>query len=492
LRADANQGAVFVEVGPYTLYVHAPGVLTEAEIRAAIGASLDPSNAVRQLTVAAQRSGVLAPKTLYARSGDVVYVSIAAGTIGSISAPAALMPYFEGLRDQEMLRLEDFEKKRLFASVHASRMGENYTPVFSAQDGDDYALILKPAANTTSPGSVRLHFSNTGNRFTGREILDLDVRRGLESGDEFSALARAATTALRIDDQEPDSDYHEMQLGWSRVTPLGFFSSSGRYLDYRQQVQGQAFNGELWTTDASYTGVLRASTTNRITVQLKADYVYKRLELDSNGLLLQEQAYPSLELGTAWSSSLRFFGRPWLSVATFSARKGFGPSDISAPVFAEQDYWLLRPGYSLRSQGGTWIAELQVSAQYAHDTVPEQQQSIVGGIGNLHAYVPGVALGDRGLQARAIVEHTPFNFGSIVLKPRLFLEFGAAEYARQSVGGRPGTQALSDIGTEVALGIGPWLELSLAAALPLHDAGVPRQVRDDARADLFFRLNTRF
>ena len=491
LRADANQGAVFVEVGRYTLYVHAPGVLTEKEIRAAIGASLDPSNAVRQLTAAAQRNGALVPKTLYARNGNEVYVSLYAGTINSVSAPAELLPYFEPLTEQETLSIEDFERKRLFASVHASRMGESYTPVFVSGEGEGYALALKPGTESTDPGSVHINLSNTGNRFTGREFLDFDVRRGLASGDEFSALARTAATVLQLDDQEPGSDYHETQLGWSRVTPLGLFGASGRYLDYRQQAQGLAYNGELWVVDASYTGVLHSSFTSRITVQAKADYIAKRLELDSNSQLLQEQIYPSLELGTAWTTSLRFLGRPWLSVATVSARKGLGNND-AARSFADLDYWLLRPSYSLRSQGATWTTELQLAVQYANDTVPEQQQSIVGGIGNLHAYVPGVALGDRGLLARGIAEHAPFTFYTVSFKPRVFLEFGAAEYAQRSAGRPEGVQALADIGTEVVIGFRPWLEAAFSAALPLQDSGVATQVRDDARADLLFRLTTKF
>ena len=492
LRADASRGAVSVAVGRYTLHVHAPGVLAEAEIKAAIVGSVDLSNAVRQLTAAAQRRGALVPKTLYARNGNEVYVSIQAGTIGSVSAPPELMPYFEGLSKQNPLRIEDFEKKRLFASVHASRMGESFTPVFSAGAGQTYALLLKPGAEAVNPGSVRINLSNTGNRFTGREFLDLDIRRGLASGDEISALARTAATVLQIDDQEPGSDYHEYQLGWSRVTPLGLFAASSRYFDYRQQVQGLAYNGELWITDASYTGVLRSSTTSRITVQAKADYIYKRLELDSNGLLLQEQPYPSLELGAAWSTSLRFLDRQWLSVATVSTRKGLGSSSRAASAFADLDYWLLRPSYSLRSQGAPWTAELQLSLQYANDTVPEQQQSIVGGIGNLHAYVPGVALGDRGLLVRLVGEYAPHTFYTVSFKPRVFLEFGAAEYSEKASGRPDGVQALTDIGAEVVIGFRPWLEAALAAALPLQSSGVAKQVRDDARADLLFRLTSRF
>ncbi len=493
LQADANQGAVKVEIAGYTLRVHAPGVLDEVDIRAATAGLDDLSNAVRALAAAAQRKGLLAPKTLYVRNGNEVYVSLYPGTINKISVPKRLMPYFDGMGRNEALTIAAFERRRLLAGIHSNRMGAGYTPVFTPAQGNAYDLTLKPGSEMVSPGGVRVNLSNTGNRFTGREFLDLDARRGTPYGDEFSVLARTAAKVFEIDDVEPGSDYHEYQAGWSRVTPFGLFGLSGRYLDYRQQAQMIAFNGELWTLDAGYTGILTSTATQRLTVQGKADYIYKRLELDSNGQKLQKEPYASLEAGLAWSTSFKLASQSWLSLAAFSARKGFGDVGSSLTV-AELDYWLLRPSYSLRSQGGAISGELQLSAQYADVTVPEQQQWIVGGIGNLHAYVPGVALGDRGLLARLVGEYTVINFEAyrISLKPRVFLEFAAAEFSDPPLGREDEVESLSDIGAEVVLGLGPFFETALTAALPLHSSKVPKQVRDDARADFFFRLTGRF
>lgn len=492
LQADANQGAVSVEIAGYTLRVHAPGVLAEEDILAATAGIEDFSTAVRNLAAAAQRNGVLAPKTLYVKSGNDIYVSVYAGTVNSVSAPVQLMPYFEGLGKEAPLTVGQFERKRLLASIHASRMGAGYTPVFTPAEGAAYDLTLKPSTEVVSPGAVRVNLSNAGNRFTGREFLDLDARRGSSSGDEFSALARTAASVLDIDDVEPGSDYHEYQLGWSRVTPYGLFGLSSRYIDYRQQALGLAFNGEIWTVDLGYTGVLLSTATSRITVQAKADYLSKRLELDSNGQLLQKEPYPSVELGASWSTSFRLLSESWLSVSSLSARQGFG-KDSSALTRADLDYWLVRPSYSLRSQGSEFVVELQLAAQYADLTVPEQQQWIVGGIGNLHAYVPGVAVGDRGLLARVVGEYKGISVHGISIKPRAFVEFAAAEYTDDAGGLLPGdVQTLTDIGGEVVIGLQPWLETALTAAAPVQHANVSKQVRDDARSDFFFRLTAKF
>ena len=153
----------------------------------------------------------------------------------------------------------------------------------------------------------------------------------------------------------------------------------------------------------------------------------------------------------------------------------------------------MRPSYALRSQGTLFTTELQLAMQYADVTVPEQQQWIVGGIGNLHAYVPGVAVGDRGLLARLSSEYKGISYHEVSFKPRVFVEFAAAEYDQNFGGQLPdGVQSLTDIGAEIVVGIRPWLETALTAALPVQHDNVSKQVRDDARADFFFRLTAKF
>lgn len=492
LQAEAGQGEVTVPVADYTLHVHAPGVLGEEQIRAATAGLDDLSNAVRALASAAQRAGTIAPKTLYVRSGSEVYVSIYAGMLGSVDAPQPLMPYFEGLAGGEALDLGDFERRRLFASVHATRLGAGYTPVFTPGEGDRYDLTLKPSADAVNPGVVRVNLSNAGNRFTGREFLDLDARRGTASGDEYSVLARTAASILQLDEDEPGSDYHEYALGWSRVAPWGLIGANLRYLDYRLLSGGTRFNGELLIGDLGYTGVLSSTLVSRLTVQGKIDYIQKKLEQDADGLLRQEEPYPSLELGTAYSRTLRLFSEGFLALASFSARKGFGDGDPRLTL-ADLDYWLLRPAVSLRWQRLPWSAELQAAGQYSGVTVPEQQQWVLGGIGNLHAYVPGVAVGDSGALFRAVGERGVFDTQHWSLRLRGFVEYGAAQYT-EDVAGRPAgdLQSLADAGAELVAAYKPFLELALTAAAPIYDDGVNETAREDARSDFFFRITAKF
>jgi hemolysin activation/secretion protein len=125
--------------------------------------------------------------------------------------------------------------------------------------------------------------------------------------------------------------------------------------------------------------------------------------------------------------------------------------------------------------------------------VPEQQQWVLGGISSLHAYVPGVAVGDSGLLLRLSGERVLLDHARWNLRLRGFLEYGAARYA-QDEAPRPagGTQALADAGAEVVLGCKPYLEMALTAAAPWFDQGVQPSVLSETRSHFFFRLTARF
>jgi Haemolysin secretion/activation protein ShlB/FhaC/HecB len=490
LQAEAHEGAVSVDIGGYNLHVHAPGVLSEEQILAVTHGITDLSTAVRALAVAAQRQGVLAPKTLYVKVDQDVYVSVYAGTITAVQAPEELAPYFKGVTEAGA-SINDFERERVLASVHANRAGYDLMPSFEPVGDSSYQLDLVPGTQLVNPGSVRVNLSNVGNRFVGREFLDLEARRGDHWGDEFQVLARTASSILNVDEKEPGSDYHENQLGWSRVTPYGIFGINGQYLDYRQQASGIALNGELWKVDANWTGIVHASPTDRLSVQGRLDYTHKNLKLNNDGQLIQKEPYPSIELGTAYSSTFGLFGQGFLGTAGLSARKGFGNADPQYTV-ANLSYWLVRPSYVLRTQSEPFAVELQLTGQYSSETVPEQQQWILGGVGNLHAYVPGVGLGDRGGLARLVGEYSGYEYLGVRLKPKVFIEYGLADYRHATAGRQAGVQSVADIGAEVVAQVGRYFEAAVAAAAPVVDDNISQSNRDLTRTDFFFRLTGKF
>jgi len=494
LRATALD-SVTATVAGHTVYVHAPGVLGADDIRAALAGQRELSAAVRALVSRARQRGVFAPKAVYAKSGQQLYITLTALTVKSVKAPKALAPYFRGLGGKAGVQAQPFERARLLAGIHAQRRGERYTPVIeAAADGDPVLVLRRSALPAPARGSVRLALSNAGNRFTGRELLELDARLGSPGGNEFSAAVRSASGVLfDTGNATPGSDYREFQGGWSRVSPAGLVNVSARHIDYRLSLQGLGFNGSLQIADAAYIAIARASAASRVTVQGKLDYIRQEIVFDSNGERLQRERYPSAEVSAAYNRSFTLGSQRWLGLATLAARQGLG-SDGATVTRADLDYWLARPGGTLRWQGGAFSAEWQLSGQYASTTVPELQQWVVGGVGNLHAYVPGVALGDRGGLSRLVLEHRGLVIEryTATLKPRLFVEGAAAEYHRPATGLPGGVQALADAGGEVVLGVGRAFEASLAAALPIGDDGVPQSVRDAARADFFFRLTAKF
>jgi hypothetical protein len=446
LQAEAS-GGITTTVAGYAVHVLATGILSEQDIQDTVAGIEDLSTAVRALTAAAQRAGVVAPITHYARIDNDIYVSVAGGKLHAVVAPEELRPYFDDLVTDQPLTVGDFEPRRVLAGIHASRAQYDLTPVFApAAGGEGYDMALKPAASGVNRGGIRVNYSNAGNRYTGREFLDLDFRYGTKHGDEFSGLERRAVHLLDIDTEVPGSEYDEKQLGWTRVTPYGLFGSSGRLIDYTQVVADNRFLGEIWVADLSWTGVPYAQMDRRISIQAKVDYTSKELNLDDFGLA-QEEKYGSVELGAAYSHTFYALTTPWLAVASLSGRQGFGGERFNSD--ADLSYWLVRPSLSLRSQASDWIPELQIAAQYTTNTVPEQQQWVLGGILNLQSTVPGVAFGDRGVLTRLTLEHGPLVYPYVALKPKAYVEFGASQFSQSPSNGLDETATLADVGIEL-------------------------------------------
>src|SRR3569623_1806507 len=91
-------------------------------------------------------------------------------------------------------------------------------------------------------------------------------------------------------------------------------------------------------------------------------------------------------------------------------RKGFGKNGSNIdqnnlPLHGDQSYLLFRPSALLKFFWTNNIATgLEASAQFSSDTLPEQQQWVLGGVGSLTSSLPGVVVGDKGYLGRVYTE----------------------------------------------------------------------------------------
>jgi hemolysin activation/secretion protein len=153
---------------------------------------------------------------------------------------------------------------------------------------------------------------------------------------------------------------------------------------------------------------------------------------------------------------------------------------------------LFRPAATLKFYWNNSIASgLEASAQFSNDSVPEQQQWVLGGVGSLTSALPGVVVGDKGYLGRFYTEMTLPITDSLSLIPKVFVERGSATYAHANAAALQSddAQTLNDAGAELGLKFGRFVDASLAYAKSFTDKNISEATKDASDARLYFRIS---
>lgn len=510
--------AIVVQFQDYTLNVIGnKSKVGKAELQEAVSIADSLSNAVRLINSAYYAAGYPGTKLSYALSGQQLYILVDLGNVTAVTAPPELLPYFEGFTGP--LTGENLEPRRALATLHADRADITAEMRLQDNEGSDTDTLVIKKHRKVKPDTtgVKIEASNAGNRFVGRHFIDIDLKGGIPSGDEFRAFWRHGVTGINDEDAARNAeDYNEQILGWNRVTPWGVFGLGGRYAYYDQLLGNTTpVEGIIMSGEAYYINVLKADFDSRLTVQAKLDRTSKETSTrpvtapaptcpvpQNTQTECQRELYTSAELGGTYSQVSRAEGWRADWEGSLALRKGL-TSDVGnffgSPV--RQDYTLLRPTFRLTLTPtdsdlpyglGEWKYGLDFTGQYSASAVPEQQQFVLGGIGNLQGFLPGAAVGDTGALVRLRAEWQGIDFYDIYVTPRVFLEYGFARYEEPAPAAPQSTQSLSDVTGEVSLKIAKWFEVTGSASLPLYDSGQPDAAIEDAEANYFLRLTATF
>lgn len=495
VRATVETSSVAFQ--SYTIHVGGALALSENEVKTALAAAPSLSDAVRNLTAAAYAKGFPAVQTLYALAGQELYVTINPGKLSAVHAAAPMDRYFDDLAGADPLTASMLERRRVLASVHADRAGVESTPKFIA-DGAGGTVLEAQRDGLAEPTALRLEYGNPGNRFVGRHFLDLSVETGDIWGDHFRLYWREALNGLNQQSVSPKT-YHEPNLTYDRVTPWGIFGAALDYATYEFVFNQLSLRGELRQADVHYLLPLYADFDTRWTVQAKFDYIEKKTEQQANRARLQSEQYGSVELGSSYAQTAEFGTHHASAEGALSMRKGLGSGRAQTGP-GELDYLLLRPTLLATYAWTRHLASsVQASGQLTRDTLPEQQEQVLGGIGNLSAWLPGVAVGDSGYVMRAQTEYTWYVYG-FELKPRGFVEYGSTRlqhagvisdvlFAQTIANSR---QSLADAGVELGFKIAHLIDGAVSYASGFHDDGVDQTILDRSRADIYFRAAVKF
>lgn len=504
-QVQTGEAVAVVPFQDYQIHVLGARVVDGAALAAAVAAADNVSNAVRALAAAYLEAGYPAAQLTYALNGKDLYVLATLGGVSSVQAKAPLGAYFQGLAGVSPLTDDALEPKRMLASMHADRAGLNAEPLLVPDGAGGYAFDLKPDSTPAEPTAIKLEYGNPGNRFVARHFLDLDVRTGTEWGDEIRATTRAGLRGLNT--EQNGDDYFEQNLGWNRVTPWGLYGLAARYVDYT--VDGGTLgpgvflppnpqqNGEIWVTEGYWAYPWFADFDSRTSSLVKVDHTVKTTRQLQGGAAagpftdteIQGEEYTSVELGGSVAHTFRFYDHRWDFDGGISVRKGLGdePASDAAPDFG---YLLFRPAARIKlhlPQEG-WTVALEGSGQFSGDTVPEQQQWVLGGFGSLTSYLPGVAVGDTGYLLRLVGELGAYEYAGVSFKPRAFVESGGTTFENIDAG----SPMLADVGVQVDAAWQDWVEASVGYAESVADSDVSELTLDQADANVYFRVAIKF
>jgi hemolysin activation/secretion protein len=487
VRTDAQR---VVQFAHYRVHLPDAPRLSSSQLRAAVAGAASADEAVRGLARAYYELGLLSAQLSYAVDGDDLYVAVHEHAISAVHAPPVLLPYFESLLGTSSLRDDDFEPRRALANVHAERAGIDAQAQLvpdQRAEARGYMLDIEQQGSRRDANTVSADFWNPGNRFAGRNFFDLDARHSNKVGDQFKLLWHTALTGLGDSRAE---HYNEETLTWSRATTWGALGLTGHAYDYRSDDE---LDGQLRELQAAWLYPLRATLRSRWLLDVRAEYTHldHDVHVDADdgdaAIATQSEEYPSLQAGLHYSRSDVWRGRPVDVDLGLTLRQGLRGDRATSG--ADLDYFLWRPTANLNvSLSDAFDTGLTLAAQFSDDRTPEQSQWVLGGIDNIAAYLPGIAVGDSGAYAALDLQYAGWTVAGIALKPRLFAEYGYSRYAQM-----PGQNdiQLSDVGAELGLA---WRQLraSLAAALPVEHQGVDDRLRRDSEANLLFRLTARF
>ncbi len=162
-----------------------------------------------------------------------------------------------------------------------------------------------------------------------------------------------------------------------------------------------------------------------------------------------------------------------------------------APAARSADFFTLLPSasYQTRLFSDTSL-QLNASGQFTNEQLPQQQQFVLGGMGSLSAYLPGVLVGDEGYLLTAKIERR-YKFDQFELTPGIFSEYAGSWYKNTS-SAQKNDDRIADAGLSLSLSYGESLYTELVAAVPVYDDVMDEQRLNALEADFYWRIRLTF
>lgn len=487
---DRGSNSVDLQVAGYQTRISGTSLLTSEEVKKALGPATDLSQAVRALNALYRLKGYVAVKILYVLDGQTLLIHANEGCIAKIDAPPRLQGYLDDLIGDCALTAARFTKEKVLADLLVDRAGQTVTPDLRFDpNGNDVTIVLNgvPIENHDRT-DWSLSIGNPGNRFLGRYFGGAGVRHHTRRGTELTATYTRALTSIGSSPRG-GKRLDAYQLGAGIVHPWGLFSASGSLVEYEQEIAGIDLDARTLQYELAAQHLLPSPDNGRWVLSEKLLYVDSEIRARQFNLDLQDETYPAIELGTVYSQAFNLMNQALSAQFSLALRHGLGDQDGTFAISGRRgDFFLGEPGLQLRWEiPGKHRLQWTTNAQITSDSLPQQQQWVLGGLSTISAWLPGVLVGDSGYHSVLAFSFAPWQIRERPLNVSLFAEIGSAEF-EDLPSPLNERRTLSDAGIRLQYEIWNGLTLDAVAAAPLSDSNLNDAFLDDLRSDAFFNL----
>ena len=499
--APAAAETIYVDTDEYHYSVLGNTLLPRETIEAAIKSAKTPKDALDALN----RAYVDAGYFLVVIGGEVdkklVAFRVLQGRIAEIEAPDDLRPYFKGIYNRSDLTQSTLIRDSALAEIYSSRQGVRPKGTFSPSKeiGGTKLTVVEEEIPDAKPWAAGLAFNNLGGRFSSRYTWGASgsVRPG--GGLELTGTYTQGIPGLTS--ESAGASYKIGTLGASLVTPWGIYALNYSQTQYQIGEAGAPVfpAGTVEFGGITGTQLVYSDATTRF-VLTEGLTRYSNVQSVFDGLSdIVDQNYTVGNVGAAYNRNFSLLGQNSSFGATVTVAKGFSarsgtflPADLGIP----DPHFILGQGSVTGTFGLPYglSAGIAINGQYTSFVLPQSQQWVLGGFGNLSAWLPAVLIGDSGALGRVTLSSPTWQWSTFTFNASGFGEAGMSRLEQRGAG-EPYTRALGDAGFSISGNTAKGTSLTLAYAWPVWYRNIDGIVRDNVdrnRANLYFTLNQSF
>ena len=490
--------SVRVESHGYRYTVTGNTLLTPASIEKHLRAAKDPQEVITSLAAAYRQAGYFLTAVAASLDGRNVSVSVIEGEITQSTIPDGLHWFYGGVSHNRSISYNDILRRTLSAESYAARNGQHLQIGFSpaVQPGGSALNVETTPIPGYFPISGNLIFGNYGSRYASRYISGGNVSIHPGKGVELNANFMAGLTGLTP--STSGSQYYTGGVGFSSITPWGTYGFNTQWTRYRLGIYGALDNvGTVHTYTVTGSQLLHASDHSRFSVNEALTHVANVISYLGGAFVLTDQKYDYYSLGLIYSRGYTVLGQG--GSATLNTTYNQGVSGLHGTFATYNQTGNPTPNFRYLNAGLTvqqglplgFSAQFNASGQWSPNTLPQQQQWVLGGFGSLSAWYPGILVGDSGYLGRFNVQTPTWQRLGISTSGSLFFEAGGVTNAVLYPGTAP-WQSLSDVGVGINISTRFGTTISAMAALPVGWGAVPAATRNGNRATAYFVLQQGF